>query len=547
MIRAALYTRVSSDEQLDGYSLSAQEQAGRAFITARGWRWVKTYEERGRSGKTIFRPELQEMLKAAEAGAFDVIVCHKLDRFSRSLVDVLVQLKHLGECGVSFVSVTENFDFTTPFGKLMLAVLGAFAEWYLDNLRTEIAKGKKERARQGFWNGTLSFGYTTPARLRTRLIRLGEDFKSGSVPEDRYSRDSDLIEQALERYESKPDTAAVPCPFDAPAVLLAYDRYGTGMFSDKQIAELLTNAGYRIYARRGNTLITKDTIQDLLQNRFYVGETSYGRSAGRNKREWLPGNHEPIVSADLFERCQEVRARRATQYVRAPGPKRCYPLSSLMVCLECGTAFVGQYRSESRYYRDPAVDRKRLCSQHVRSVEADAIEEQVFDLIASLQLPENWQHQVKERLAESAVQKMMTRTQRESITSQMDRLQKLFLLGDIGEKDYVQRRDELNGQLDLLPVERSTTMVDLKKAAQLLNNLPAVWRISSLDERRALLHSFFRKIYIMDGEIKAVEPTANMWVLLRYARRGEQGSTPRRVPLIVPFGTPHQEVLKLVA
>lgn len=201
--RAIVYTRVSSEEQLEGYSLSAQAEAGQRLIEQRGWEFVKVYPERGRSGKTVFRPEFQQMLKDAEAGLFDVIVVHKLDRFSRSLADVLIYLKKLGEKGVEFISVTENFDFTTPFGKLMLAVLGAFAEWYLDNLRNEVMKGKRERVRLGFWNGTLSFGYTTPGRLRKDLLRIGDDFKAGVVDEATYSRTADLLEAAIEKMPRK--------------------------------------------------------------------------------------------------------------------------------------------------------------------------------------------------------------------------------------------------------------------------------------------------------------------------------------------------------
>ncbi|MEO0565469.1 MAG: recombinase family protein, partial [Chloroflexota bacterium] len=171
-MRAVIYTRVSSQEQIDGYSLSAQREICTQFANGRAWEVVQIYEEPGRSGKTAHRPVFQRMIADAEMGKFDLILVHKLDRFSRSLLDVLTYLDRLGKLNVSFVSATEQFDFSTPFGKVILAMLGAFAQWYLDNLRAEIIKGKKERARQGGWNGTLSFGYTTPRALRERLMRF---------------------------------------------------------------------------------------------------------------------------------------------------------------------------------------------------------------------------------------------------------------------------------------------------------------------------------------------------------------------------------------
>jgi site-specific DNA recombinase len=142
---------------------------------------LRLYEERGRSGKNALRPEFQQLTRDANAGLFDVIIVHKLDRFSRSVVDMFSYLKGLKVVNSSLVSVTEDFDFTTPIGKVLLALLSAFAEWYLDNLGNEITKGKKERARQGYWNGALSWGYTTPKKLREKLVKLGEAYKAASI------------------------------------------------------------------------------------------------------------------------------------------------------------------------------------------------------------------------------------------------------------------------------------------------------------------------------------------------------------------------------
>jgi site-specific DNA recombinase len=101
------------------------------------------------------------MIADAEARMFDIIVCHKLD---------LVYLNRLKELKVSFASVSEAFDFTTPLGKMLLTLLALLAEWFLDNLRTEIVKGKRERVRQGYWNGLLSWGYTTTKRVKEKLL-----------------------------------------------------------------------------------------------------------------------------------------------------------------------------------------------------------------------------------------------------------------------------------------------------------------------------------------------------------------------------------------
>jgi site-specific DNA recombinase len=98
------------------------------------------------------------MLADAETGAFDAIVVHKLDRFSRNLRITLETLERLDKSGVGFVSLPEDMDFTTPIGKVILATPAAFAQYYSDNLSQETKKGKAERKRQGLCNGLLPFG-----------------------------------------------------------------------------------------------------------------------------------------------------------------------------------------------------------------------------------------------------------------------------------------------------------------------------------------------------------------------------------------------------
>ncbi|HUG13972.1 MAG TPA: recombinase family protein [Thermomicrobiales bacterium] len=134
--RAALYIRVSSEEQVDGYSLDAQQRAGRAYCEAHGWEIVNEYRDEGKSARTedlTKRPAFAAMLADSQRGSFDIIVVHKLDRFSRNLKVTLETLDRLNTSGVAFVSINENMDFSTPIGKVILVTLGAFAQYYSDN------------------------------------------------------------------------------------------------------------------------------------------------------------------------------------------------------------------------------------------------------------------------------------------------------------------------------------------------------------------------------------------------------------------------------
>ncbi len=160
VLRAAGYRRVSMREQVDGHSLDAQAAHIQGYVTAQGWCLVELYTDAGLSAKKGSpRPAFDRLLVDARAGRFDVIVVDKIDRFSRHLGSLLVALEQLNAANVAFVSVQERLDLTTPWGKLMLTVLGMLAEIYIDNLRQETRKGKIQRARDGLWNGSIPFGY----------------------------------------------------------------------------------------------------------------------------------------------------------------------------------------------------------------------------------------------------------------------------------------------------------------------------------------------------------------------------------------------------
>ena len=159
-LRAAGYRRVSMREQVDGHSLEAQANNIRTYADGQGWKLVEIFTDAGISAKKdSHRPALEELMEAAKAREFDVIIVDKIDRFYRYLNGLLTALDKLNGWNVSFVSVHEKLDFTTPWGKLMLTVLGMLAEIYIDNLRRETKKGKLQRAKEGYWNGNPPFGY----------------------------------------------------------------------------------------------------------------------------------------------------------------------------------------------------------------------------------------------------------------------------------------------------------------------------------------------------------------------------------------------------
>jgi DNA invertase Pin-like site-specific DNA recombinase len=485
-MRAAVYTRVSSAElQLDGYSLDAQMKACRKLAAERGWEVVATYTDPGVSARTTERPGFQKMLRDAQAGRFRVAIVHKLDRFSRSVVDILLTLQELEGAGVSLVSATEQFDFTTPIGKVMLTMLGAFAEWYLNNLAQEVAKGKRARAEAGLWNGQVPFGYRVTPK------------KDGG------------------------DGIPYPDEHEAEGVRLAFEKYATGVYSDADVAQVLNEAGYRPRGRgkRALKLFSKDTVTAMLQNRFYLGEVQY-------KGEWFPGLHEPIIAPELFDRAQKARQKRRSKVgTTARRGSRVYALSGIARCARCGGPMRGWAPSKGRrrYYRDLARDHGRECDQ--RSVWADQAEDALGDFLRGLVLPQDWQAQVLAVLQERAGRQKDIEGERVRIESHLERLKRLFVLGDMTEREYLAERDRLRARLaTLIP----PAMPDLSKAADLLSDFAVVWGAATPSERKQIVHTLLDVVYLDadDGPVVAIQPKPEYATLFNLAERERGAAMP---------------------
>jgi site-specific DNA recombinase len=165
-VRCAIYTRVSTEHGLDQEfnSLDAQYDAGSAYIESQahaGWNLIRSrYDDGGYSGGSTDRPDLQKLLEDIRSRKIDVIVVYKVDRLTRSLADFAKLVELFDAHGVSFVSVTQQFNTTTSMGRLTLNVLLSFAQFEREvtseRIRDKIAASK----RKGLWvGGTLPFGY----------------------------------------------------------------------------------------------------------------------------------------------------------------------------------------------------------------------------------------------------------------------------------------------------------------------------------------------------------------------------------------------------
>jgi DNA invertase Pin-like site-specific DNA recombinase len=143
-MKVAIYARVSTSEQ----DLSLQLTELKRYAKARGWRIHRVYEDKA-TGTNDKRPQLQALMRAAKSREIDCVLVWKLDRFARSLKNLLDALKEFEALGVTFVSLKDNLDLSTPAGRLMAQMIGAFAEFEASLIKERVVAGLREAKRKG--------------------------------------------------------------------------------------------------------------------------------------------------------------------------------------------------------------------------------------------------------------------------------------------------------------------------------------------------------------------------------------------------------------
>ena len=149
-LNVALYVRVSTDIQVDGYSIDEQLERLEKYCDAKDWIIYNKYIDPGFTGSNINRPGLTKLLQDIHKGKIDLVLVYKLDRLSRSQKDTLYLIEEeFLPNNVDFISMTENFDTSTPFGKAMIGILSVFAQLERENIKTRLAMGHVGRAKAG--------------------------------------------------------------------------------------------------------------------------------------------------------------------------------------------------------------------------------------------------------------------------------------------------------------------------------------------------------------------------------------------------------------
>jgi len=347
-VRCAVYARKSSEEGLDQAfnSLDAQREAAEAYVASQrqeGWFVVpETYADGGFTGANMERPGLRKLMTAIEAGHIDCVVVYKVDRLSRSLLDFARLMGVFERHGVSFVSVTQQFNTSAPVGRLTLNILLSFAEFERD-LISERTRDKKAAAkRKGMWTGGyLPLGYDLDPQGGKLVVNDSEAVRVRTI---------------YEWFAQHPSIEAT---------LAQIGRRGWNTKSWVTAKQKLHEGAP----------FTEGTLRRLLMNEIYIGLVHY---RGKSYR----GEHHRIIDRVLWKRVQALVPLAEKVPARKQATKNMALLSGLLHCAKCDhpMAHISNRRAarQYRYY----VCRSGACSG--QSVPAGALESSILDRLEEL-------------------------------------------------------------------------------------------------------------------------------------------------------------------
>jgi len=331
-LKVALYLRVSTDDQKDGYGINLQEDSIRALVKSKGQlsdgkdRYVVSekhiYKDEGISGTTAKndRPEfsrLIEDLENSEKKPFDIVAVYKIDRFARRLKVLLDVVDYFDEKEVAFISANESIDTSTPFGNAILGIMGVIAELEIETTKMRTQGGRKAAVRRGVFMGSAApFGFN-----------------------------------------KSPDKKLIVLEEEAKVVRLIYDLFVEQNYTSQQIADYLRQNKYlapddsavyykkragKVKKKNGPFFWRAEKVKRILSDEVYIGKYYYGKyikSTKQPKDVWKlsPHQHQSIVDDHKFKLTQHLLEEKGQFKLEPEKTKttKSYLLSGLIKCSTC--------------------------------------------------------------------------------------------------------------------------------------------------------------------------------------------------------------------
>ena len=456
----ALYCRVSTQEQAqNGHSIGEQTERLKNYCKARGWKNYKVFTDAGFSGAKMNRPALQDLIKEVKDHKVEIVLVYKLDRLSRSQKDTLMLIEDIflqNKC--DFISISENFDTSTPLGRAMIGILAVFAQLEREQIKERMNMGKEARAKLGKYRG------------------------GGNVPVGYEYIDGKLVINE----------------FEAMQIREIHRLYQQG-YSIKKIAQEFADKGYK----HKHGIWQEHRIKKVLTNPLYIGKIHY-------HDETFDGEHEPIIDEETFNR--SVAIWSSHDYSRNDhGGKRSY-LSGLLFCKQCSARYGlstsrwnGKKYHYYRCYSQRKTNRTMIKDENCKNVsyKMDELDQIIFDEIGKLALDPSYIHKLEPQQDNNQKKIELLQKQIAKIDAQRSRFMDLYGLGSISVEDIQDKIEPLNEQRSKLEQEITKLKHDSplpeEDAIRMLSTWDEVLESGDFDLIKSLLNALIEKIEL-DGE-----------------------------------------------
>ncbi len=462
-----IYIRVSSERQIQGYSLEGQKRYLKEWCEFEGMTVIKIYVEPGKSGKSISGREVfQEMLSDIAAGQIpvDYVVVFKLSRFGRNAKDILNSLTYIQRYGVNLICKEDGLDSSTSMGRMMITILGAVAEMERENILAQTMLGREEKAKQGGWNGGFApYGY-------------------------------ELVNGRLKVKEE-----------EAKIVKYIFDQFVNHRTGYSTLAGKLNRQGIQKLPSKnshGRTFTdwSADHIKRMLDNPLYTGRIAFGRTRLERvegteneyrrvkSKDYILSDevvHEAIVSDELFEKAQVKRQESSSTGNPRVGRGTKHLLSGILKCPMCGSSM---YADMVVWTNKDGIRRERLryqCGHYAKSkygqckknaILAEWVETEVIEytklLVRNEQFAQDIQAQIGQKMDNSEIEaeiegccKRLKKLERSKANLERD-------IDNISDDDKraERKRNDMNNRLnkiyeEIYDIEDQITECEKKKSA----------------------------------------------------------------------------------
>ena len=487
-IRAVSYSRFSSNNQRTE-SIDAQQRAIYKYIAENKYTPVGDYVDEALTGTNLQRPGFQSMLDDAKKGMFDVVIVHKMDRFSRDVYDALDVQRKLAFYGVRIESVIERFE-ETPEGQLQKVIQLGVGQYYSQNLAREVVKGLKENAYKAMHNGGIPpYGFDVDPETKRYIINEHE----------------------------------------ASGIRIMFEKIIQG-WSYRELAEYLNLLGYR--TKIGNKFSATSSFYDILTNPKYMGVYTYNRSVSKPKQIGMKRSHRKnkneeeiiripngvpaIVDEETFELVQKLlkQRRRSKGQHKA---KEVYLLTGLVECAECGSAYHGSSRiggrNKSKYVSYRCSKRKKLenpckCKEINKTLLDEFVVNQLYTTLLNQtnleQLLEEVNVKLKQKYADMDQDLPQLQKQLDEVNQKISNLVQAIAMGGLGSLDTItqeiQRLEHDKVKLTELvqenQVKKESLTLTLEQLKQVLDESKQYMLSNHDDMVKYILSRFIHKIII---------------------------------------------------